>query len=266
MSMVQGALICVFVFWIANVFQKVFLLNMSYSPICLCALLGLLVGKPTEGLIMGGYLQAIFLGVMAIGGVAPANKQLGSIIPCAFVLLGGMELEAGLAIAYTVGVLSNSLNNLTKPLFVAAEPWWKKLAHEGNAKKYSIAHWVWFLTISLLPSMLIIFFSVAFGTEGIANLFAMLPEKFMNGLSVASNCMTAVGIAIALKLTWSKKFAGFFFVGWILTYVVGLSQMQCAIVAVAVGLIWYFVSAEIDNKVKAAAGTTAVTQKGGDFF
>ena len=77
--MLQGALICVFVFWISNVLQKVFLINISYSPICLCTLLGLLVGKPTEGLVMGGYLQAIFLGVMAIGGVAPANKQLAHV-------------------------------------------------------------------------------------------------------------------------------------------------------------------------------------------
>ena len=132
--MLQGALICVFVFWISNVLQKVFLINISYSPICLCTLLGLLVGKPTEGLVMGGYLQAIFLGVMAIGGVAPANKQLGSIIPCAFVLLGGMELEAGLAIAYTIGVLSNSINQLANTIFAASEPWWKNLALKANAK------------------------------------------------------------------------------------------------------------------------------------
>ncbi len=267
MSMIQGALICCLVFWVANVFQKVFLLNMSYSPICLCALLGLLLGQPREGLIMGGYLQAIFLGVMSIGGVAPANKQLGSIIPCAFVLLGGMELEAGLAIAYTVGVLSNSLGRLTSPLFTAAEPWWKKLALEGNAKKYSIAHWVWFLVISMLPSMIIIFCCVAFGTEGVAAVMDMLPAKFMNGLSVASNCLTAVGIAIALKLTWNKKFAGFFFVGWILASVVGLTQIQCAIIAISVGLVWYFVSAEIDNKIKkSGAGVQMAEQRGGSFF
>lgn len=265
MNMIYGALICCLVYWIANVFQKVFLLNLSYSPICLCFLMGIFFGQPREGLIMGGYLQAIFLGVMSIGGVAPANKQLGSIIPCAFVLLGGMELEAGLAIAYTVGVLSNSLGRLTSPLYTASEPWWHKLALEGNAKKYAIAHWVWMLVVSMLPSMVIIFVCVAFGTEGISAIMNMLPDKFMNGLSVASGCLTAVGIAIALKLTWQKKFAGFFFVGWLLTYAVGLSQIQCAIAAISVGLVWYFISAEIDSKVKAAAGN-APAQRGGDFF
>ena len=263
--MLKGAIICCLVFWIANVFQKIFLLNMSYSPICLCTLLGIFVGKPQEGLIMGGYLQAIFLGVMAIGGVAPANKQLGSIIPCAYVLLGGIELEAGLAIAYTIGVLSNSITKLSTPLFAASEPWWQKLAAEGDSKKYDMAHWIWFLFISMLPSIIIIFCAVYFGTDAVSVVVDKLPAKLMNGLSVASSCMTAVGIAIALKLTWQKKFAGFFFVGWILSYVVGLTQIQCAIVAVSVGLVWYYVSAELDNKIKAASGNVSA-ENGGDFF
>lgn len=263
--MLEAALACIFVFWVANVVQKALLINISYSPICLCALLGVVAGKPTEGLIMGGYLQAIFLGVIAIGGVAPANKQLGSIIPCAFVLYGGMELEAALAIAYTIGVLSNSVGRLTTPLFAACEPAWKRLALKCDAKAYGIAHWVWFLVISMIPSMVIIFVSVAFGTETISNLMAMLPPKFMNGLSVASGCLTAVGIAIALKLTWQTKYCGFFFLGWVLTYCLKLTQIQTAIVAVAVAAIWYFVSAEMDKKIAANAGSSEQVQ-GGDFF
>lgn len=264
--MIKGALICVLVFWIANVFQKVFLLNMSYSPICLCTLLGLFLGDPTTGLVMGGYLQAIFLGVMAIGGETPANKQLGSIIPCAFVLLGDMELEAALAIAYAVGVLANSLNKLVYPIFAATEPAWKKLALKGDAKAYGRATWIWFLVISLLPQAILIFVCVAFGTEGMSNIMAMLPDKFMNGLSVASGCLTAVGIAIALKMTWTTKFAGFFFIGWVLTYAVGLSQIQCAIVAISIGVIWFFIVREMKDKEKAAVATSGTAQRGGDFF
>lgn len=265
-NMIYGALVCCLVYWIANVVQKVFLINMSYSPICLCAMLGLFLGKPQEGLIMGGYLQAIYLGVMAVGGVAPANKQLGSIIPCAFVLIGGIELEAGLAIAYTIGILTNNIGTLTTPIFAAFEPAWKKLALEGNSRKYSIAHWVWFLCISMLPSIIIIFVCVAFGTDAVSWLIAMLPDKLMNGLSVATGCLTAVGIAIALKMSWSTKFAGFFFIGWILCYVVGLSQIQCAVVAFSVGIIWYFVSADVDKKIKEAAASNVPAQQGGDFF
>ncbi|MDO4198401.1 MAG: PTS sugar transporter subunit IIC [Erysipelotrichaceae bacterium] len=301
---IRGAILCVIVFWVANIFQKVFLLNMSYSPICLCTLFGILVGKPTEGLIMGGYLQAIFLGVMAIGGVTPANKQIGSIVPCAFVLLGGLDMTAGLAIAYTVGVLSYSIGRIFTPIFVAAEPYWQKLAAEGNSRKYSIAHWVWFLLISNLSGAIIIFFSVAFGTDAVSAVVNGLPTKLMTGLTAASNCMTAVGIAIALKMCWQKRYAAFFFLGWVLYSVVfnpagvitnvttkisnnlaelgvdgatitaatslsqvltGVRQIYVAIVAACIGFIWFFVSAELDKKVKKNAMSEPV-ENGGNFF
>ncbi len=263
-----GAFICVLVYWIANEVQKVFLLNISFSPIVLCALLGLFVGKPTEGLVMGGYLQAIFLGVIAIGGVAPANKQIGSIVPAAYVLIGGIDMEAALAIAYTIGVLSNSIGNLFTPIFAATEPAWQALAKRGNAKLYDTCHWAWMLVISNISGMIIIFFAVGLGTNAVSAIVDMLPAKLMNGLTTATGCMTAVGIAIALKMCWQRKYGGFFFIGWLMYFAMGLSQIQCCVIAACIGITWYFVSADNDKKLKAiqASAGAAPAQRGGDFF
>ncbi len=74
--MVKAALMCCLAYWLANVIQKLTLLNTSFSPICLCALTGILLGKPQEGLVMGGYLQAIYLGTISIGGVAVSYIHL----------------------------------------------------------------------------------------------------------------------------------------------------------------------------------------------
>ncbi len=265
MNMVYGAFMCCVAYWLANVIQKLTLLNTSFSPICLCALTGILLGKPKEGLVMGGYLQAIYLGVISIGGVAPFNKQLGSIIPCAFVLVGGLEMTEGLAIATTIGALTNQVGRITTPIYVAVEPYWNKLIAQANSKKYSAFFWFWFLCVSYLPSMIIIFLSVAYGTKGIQAVMGKLPPLLLNGLNVASGCMTAVGIGIALTLTWKNKYAGFFFLGWTLYYVLKLTAVQAGIVAIAVGLIWYFVSSELDKKIEANSNNQ-VAQRGGDFF
>ena len=263
--MVKAALMCCLAYWLANVIQKLTLLNTSFSPICLCALTGLLLGKPQEGLVMGGYLQAVYLGTISIGGIAPFNKQLGSIIPCAFVLVGGLTVKEGLAIATTIGALTNQLGRVTTPIIVALEPYWNKLIAKTDTKGYNLFFWFFFLTINYLPSMLVIFFSVAFGTEGVATLMHKLPTLLLNGLSVASGCMTAVGIGIALTLTWKAKFAGFFFIGWVMKYVLNMSAIQCGIVAISVGIIWFFISSEIENKLAASSNAPTV-QRGGDFF
>jgi len=111
--------------------------------------------------------------------------------------------------------------------------------------------------------MLIIFASVAFGTDGVSALMRALPATLLNGLNVASGCMTAVGIGIALTLTWKTKYAGFFFIGWALYYVLGMTAIQSGIIAISVGLIWFFVSMEIDKKT---AQNQPEAQRGGDFF
>lgn len=261
--MVKAALMCCLAYWLANVIQKLTLLNTSFSPICLCALTGILLGKPQEGLVMGGYLQAIYLGTISIGGVAPFNKQLGSIIPCAFVLAGGLTMEEGLAIATTIGALTNQLKRVTAPIYVALEPLWNKIIEKTDTKKYNALFWFWFLVLTYLPDMIVIFVSVAVGTEGVAALMKSLPQTLLNGLNVASGCMTAVGIGIALTLTWKTKYAGFFFIGWALYYVLGMTAIQSGIIAISVGLIWFFVSMEIDKKT---AQNKPTAQRGGDFF
>lgn len=261
--MVKAALMCCLAYWLANVIQKLTMLNTSFSPICLCALTGILLGKPQEGLIMGGYLQAIYLGTISIGGVAPFNKQLGSIIPCAFVLAGGLTMEEGLAIATTIGALTNSLKRVTAPIYVSLEPLWDKIIEKTDTKAYTSLFWFWFLVLTYLPDMIVIFLSVAFGTEGVAAFMGALPPTLLNGLNVASGCMTAVGIGIALTLTWKTKYAGFFFIGWALYYVLGMSAIQAGIISVSVGLIWFYASLEIDKK---ASANKPQAQRGGDFF
>lgn len=263
--LIKEALICVFVYWATTELQTITMFDIIHNPICLGTLMGVLSGKPTEGLIMGGYLQAIFLGVMAVGGVTPTNKMIGTIVPCAFVLMGGMDRDAALAIAYTVGIISNSFGSIFTPFFIASEGWWKKLALKADSKKYALAHWIWMLFIKNISACIIIFVTVAFGTEGIQALITKLPPKVMKGLSAASGCMTSVGIGIAMVMTWQKKYAGFFFIGWLFYTVFNKSMIMCAFFAIAVGAVWFFVSDSLDKKIEAAGGSKPA-QRGGDFF
>jgi mannose/fructose/N-acetylgalactosamine-specific phosphotransferase system component IIC len=260
--MLYAALVCVFVYWVTNVISKIFLVNVAWSPLVICPLMGLFFGQVQTGIVMGGYLQAIFLGVIGIGGEKPADKQIGSIVPCAFVMVGGLDMETGLAIAYTIGVLSNSLNRLTRTIFAAIEPYWKKLAEQADRKKYNSFYIFYWLVLSLLPGVLIIFFSVFLGTEAVSAAINLLPAKLLTGLNASTTMMTAVGIAIAMRGVWSTKFAGFFFIGWVMSKIIGMSAVSCAIVAFSIAVVWFFMSGE---KAKNIA-TAGDSQKGGDFF
>ena len=266
MNLLYGALVCVLVYWGTNVISKIFLVNVAWSPLMICPIMGLFFGQVETGIIMGGFLQAIFLGVIGIGGVVPANKQIGTIVPCAFVMLGGMEMETALALAYTVGVLSNTFNQLGNTLFAGIEPYWQKLAEKADAKKYNIFYIIYWFFISMLPGCLIIFLSVFLGTDAMTAFVAMLPAKLINGLNVSTTMMTAVGIAIAMRGVWSKEYAGFFFIGWVLSKIVGVPALPCAIIAFSVAVIWFFVMDGRDKELKAITASGNLSQTGGDFF
>ena len=127
MQTLYAAIVCVLVMWGMDVVTKFLCLPIAWSPMVLCPIVGGLLGDFRTGLILGGSLQAIFLGVIGIGGVVPADKRVASIITTAFVITGGLDIEAGIAIAYTIGVLSNTLSRFFTPLYAGVEPYWKKL-------------------------------------------------------------------------------------------------------------------------------------------
>lgn len=261
--MVKAALVCVFVMWASDLLTKILCLPIAWSPMYLCPLVGLLLGDVKTGIILGGSLQAIFLGVIGIGGVVPADKRVASIITTAFVILGGLDLEAGIALSYTIGVLSMTLANFSKPLYALAEPYWKKLSDKADAKSYNRFYIFWTLFMGLLPQCLIIFFAVWLGTDAVSTVMAILPAQLMKGLAAASTMMTAVGVGICLKMSWSKEFGAFFIIGWVMAQILGMSAVVCAMVAISVAVLWYFVSDKLDSRFDTVSNSH---QKGGDFF
>ena len=48
------------------------------------AILGALLGHPTEGIILAAELELVFLGNVSLGGVMPSDFTLGSIFGAAF--------------------------------------------------------------------------------------------------------------------------------------------------------------------------------------
>ena len=58
-------------------------------PLVLCTLTGLMCGDITTGVIIGAELEAVYMGVSAIGGEAPSNYQAASVLAVGFVVLSG---------------------------------------------------------------------------------------------------------------------------------------------------------------------------------
>ena len=221
---------------------------------------------------MGASLEAIFMGISAVGGSVPSDCLSGSIIAVAYAIVVGGDgaMETGLALSLTIGTVMSTINTMLMPLWAGLAPYWESLASECKPNKFrAISMVVNF--IACLPGAAIIFLGVAFGIEGLQAGLAACPAWVMTGLAVAGTMMTAVGFGILLSMIWSTDIAVFYFVGFICAKSLGLSSLGIAVIGAAIALTLFFIDKRIidaKNAVAAApaAGAAAPANSEEDFF
>ena len=105
-----------------------------HRPIVTGAVVGLILGDFTTGLIAGATLELVWAGMVPLAGAQPPNVVIGGIIGTAFAILSGQAPEVAVGIAVPFAVAGQALITL---LFTAYSPIMHKMdtyAMEGDTK------------------------------------------------------------------------------------------------------------------------------------
>jgi len=208
---------------------------MSERPIIAGTICGLLLGDMKTGIIMGASLEAIFMGVVNIGGAMAANPTIATVIAVAFTVVLGVDKGASLTLAVPIGVLGMYITTFIGVLFNAAAPFVDRLAAQGSAKGIVALHFILhIIRYSILTA--IVFFGVLAGAPAVQALLNHVPAVFMKGLSTAAGFMPAVGFAILMKMLWSRNLAIFYFLGFVLVIYLGLPLVALAVIGVVIAV------------------------------
>ncbi|MBR5340497.1 MAG: PTS sugar transporter subunit IIC [Erysipelotrichaceae bacterium] len=208
-------------------------------PIVIAPLAGLVLGDFRTGIIMGAELEAIFMGISAIGGVIAADATLSSVIAVAYTILTGASITDGVALAFPIGTVLTSVNNLSMSLIsnpMAA--YWEKLAQK-DLKQFKIQNFLFAALMKLIPSV-VLFISVAYGVDGLNKLLGTLPPFVMTGLGAASGMMIGVGFAILTAMIWDQEVGIFFFVGYVMVAYLHMDTLAIAILGAACAITMFF--------------------------
>jgi len=268
--MVGAALKICIVYFLLNYVDEVLLSWQCLTrPIVIAPFVGLVLGDFATGIKMGAELEAIFMGISAIGGVIAADATLSSVIAVAYTVLNGTPMQDGLSLAFPIGTVLTSINNLSMSL--VANPmaaYWEDLAAK-DLKAFRIQNYLFAAFMKLIPSV-ILFVAVAFGIEGLNKLLAVLPPFVMTGLGAASGMMIGVGFAILTSMIWDGEIGIFFFVGYVMAAYLHMDTVAIAIIGAAVAITMFFsYKRNIDLKNELlAAGVNANNAAAGeeDFF
>ena len=229
--MVTQALLIVFTSWVTSIIDTLLGWQTLSRPIICGSITGLVCGDFKTGIIMGGLLEAIYMGISGIGGVVPADSRNSTIISTALVILSGIDIESGIALAVPIGALITNTGVLSRAVSDALNPIFLKAVEKPDmGRTFSIMCWVWLLIFGPLLNSLIIFFAVAYGVDGVSVVVNGVPAFVVVGLRAAGGMMAAAGIGILTMTIWSKESAVFILLGFVLSKFVGLSTLVIAIV------------------------------------
>jgi PTS system mannose-specific IID component len=213
-----------------------------YRPLVAGTLVGLLMGRPLEGMQIGAQINVLYLGWISAGGSLPGDPGLAGYLGTALALGGGLGPDAALAVAAPLGLLGGltwALRMSTCSIFAHwADARAEKADINGVAKMNYVPSQIWLFIIYAIPVML----AAYFGSAAVANALNWLGMHLgwvMGGLYTASGALAALGIALNLRFLFRGSLPAYFFIGFLVMALGGgtINLLSLAIIGACIALL-----------------------------
>lgn len=268
-----SVLLIALVTFIAAIDQFSFLESL-YQPIVLGPIIGLILGNPTLGLVVGGTYQLVQIGSMPVGGAQPPNVVIGGIMATVFAVTTSTSgvvstdgLNAGTAVGLAIPFAAlgqlfvTLLFSLMSPIMKIADK------HAENANSKGIVNLNYMAMGILGLAFAVVAVLGCIGGKVLGEQLADLFDKY-NYLPVLfqtfGGMLRFVGFAILMRIMLSKDLWVFYFAGFagatILGQLPALSESTLLILAMIGTAIAVF-DYQINTKFKS---TNVARTVGGD--
>lgn len=239
---------------------------MIERPIVVGTITGLFLGDIKTGIIIGGALEAIYMGAVNIGGATSAEPVSATVMSVTFAITAGLSFEQAVTLAVPVGLIFNSLGKVFIMISNLFAPKYLKICQEGNGKaltKLILSSWV---TLYGIRSI-IIFCCIYMGVDAVQLFINSIPANIMNGLNVSAGMLAAVGMALLMRMLVNKDNIVFFFLGFVLFKYFNLPAIPIAIIAIVLAVVIGVTDKKIlDMKALAEKGGASGLSEEEEFF
>lgn len=221
--------------YLTTIDERFFGASMMNRPIIVGPVVGLILGDLHQGILIGAALEAMFIGVVTIGAALPPDVGVAGTIATALAIKSGAGADVAVTLAMPFAVLAQGLNMLAFTLNSFTISQGRKAIKRHDISAFQ--RWHFFPLIVRLPSAILTFVVVYFGTEATKSFVNAMPETLMKGFSVASGLLPAVGFAMLIQGMIDKKLAPYFFLGYLLAAYLGVPVVGVAVAAIMIALL-----------------------------
>ncbi len=209
-------------------------------------IVGLILGDPMNGMIIGANISLIFLGVIVPGGAVSTDVVFAGYLGTTLALASGVSSEVAVSLAVPLGLIGVFTWNIWTTIGVPIGHLADKSAQKGDTGGI----WIWnFIVPQLLnfafrfiPAFLVALYGSEIG-ETLAN---VIPAWLNTSLANIGGLLPAIGMALLLKmLVKDTKQWGFFLIGFILFAVGHIQLVPIALIGVAIVFVLLYLKKDV---------------------
>lgn len=202
-------------------------------PIVLGPLVGIILGQPEQGVVIGATLELFFMGAVSIGAYLPPDVIVGGTLATAFAISMESGTETAIALAMPLALISLAVGNVFNIVNSFILRISDKSAEEGRVSGISFAHWVIGL-ITVVRRFLLVFLGFYFGAEAMSGIIDAIPQKIISGMDAAAGLLPALGFAMLMRMILNKRLVPFYFLGFVLSAYLNMPVLGVAIIGIVI--------------------------------
>ncbi len=198
---------------------------------------GLILGDPVTGTIIGATIHILYLGIISAGGSLPSDSGMAGVMGTAFAIIGGLDTEAALALAIPMGLFGSVLSTLTMTGQCLLVPLADKWIKEGKPNRIIwVNMWIPYIIKTIIR--FIIAFSILYvGANVLDSITAALEGPVLNALNVMGGMLPAVGVGLMLLAIFKGNARWFLFLGFLATSFLGLNTIAVAFIFLIIAVL-----------------------------
>ncbi|WP_417228990.1 PTS mannose/fructose/sorbose/N-acetylgalactosamine transporter subunit IIC [Thermophilibacter sp.] len=202
---------------------------------------GLILGDPVTGCMVGAAINVIYLAQVTAGGAQTMDEGLAGNLGAAIAIISGLDAQAAVAIAVPISLLGNILWTvyMTGDSFIVHRM--DALAEKGDARALCL----WNIVPSQVFKAVLYVIPVAVAVYAGADVITSFVESIQG--SIVNECLTtigtifpAIGIAInfrAILNSTGNRIYLYFLLGFVMFAYLGLPLVAITVIAVCVAFL-----------------------------
>ena len=231
----------------------------THRPLIACTMMGVVLGDPTTGIMLGGALEMIALGWMNIGAAVAPDAALASIISAILVIAGKQDMNVAIGLAIPLAAAGQVLTIIVRAITVGVQHAADNAVKTGNLSSITWLHLGALLLQAMRIAIPALIVALTIGTDAVKNMLDSIPEVVTGGLGVAGGMIVVVGYAMVINMMRAPHLMMFFFVGFVVAAFTSFNLVALGVLGVA--LAYFYI--QMHPKYHKGLATAASTNNGG---